>query len=87
MLVQNFNNTIGHPIYYTSQLKNNAQKNYTTIKKEVLAMIYVVKKFCHYLLANTFIFFVGHQALLHQVNKHVVTSWIAKWLLFYDAKA
>jgi hypothetical protein len=25
--------------------------------------------------------------LLQVVNKPVVTSWIAKWLLFYDAKA
>ncbi len=44
-------------------------------------MIYVVKKFCNYFLGNTFIFFVGHQALLHLVNKLGIISWIAKWLL------
>jgi hypothetical protein len=44
-------------------------------------MIYVAKKFCHYFLGNTFIFFVGHQALLHLVYKPIVPNWIAKWLL------
>jgi len=81
MLAQNFNNTIDHPIYYASQLMNNVEKNYTTTKKEVLTMIYVVKKFCHYLLGNTFIFFVGHQTFWHVVNKPIVISWIAKWLV------
>ncbi len=60
MLGQNPDNTIDKPIYYASRLMNNAKKNYTTTKKEALAMIYVVKKFRHYLLRNDFIFFVDH---------------------------
>jgi len=32
----------------------------------------------YYLLGNAFIFFMNHQALLHLVNKPIVTSWIAK---------
>jgi hypothetical protein len=39
---------------------NNAEKNYTTTKKEALAMIYVVNKFRHYLLGNNFVFYVDH---------------------------
>jgi hypothetical protein len=60
---------------------NNVKKNYTTTKKEALTMIYVVKKFKHYLLANSFIFFVDHQALQYLVNKLIITSQIANWLL------
>jgi hypothetical protein len=39
---------------------NSAEKNYKSIKKEALVMIYVMKKFRHYLLGNSFIFFVEH---------------------------
>jgi hypothetical protein len=60
---------------------NNAKKNYTTTKKETLIMIYVIKKFKHYLLGNNFIFFMDHQALLYLVNKPIVTSQIVRWLL------
>jgi hypothetical protein len=53
---------------------NSAKKNYTKIEKEALVMIYVVKKFSHYLLGNNFIFFVDYQALLYIMNKLRVTS-------------
>jgi hypothetical protein len=55
--------------------------NYTTTEKEALAMIYDVKKFKHYLLRNSFIFFMDHQALLYLVNKPIVIGQIARWLL------
>ncbi len=44
-------------------------------------MIYVVKKIKHYLLANHFIFFVDHQALVYMVNRPLISSCIAQWLL------
>ncbi len=69
ILGQNPDNTIDRPIYHASRLMNSAQKNYTTTENEDLTMIYVVKKFKHYLLENSFIFFVVHQALLYLVNK------------------
>ncbi len=39
------------------------EKNYSTTNKEALAMIYVIKKFRHYLLGNNFTLFVNHQTL------------------------
>ncbi len=50
---------------------NNVEKNYTTTKNKALAMIYVVKKFIHYLLGNNFIFFVDHEESLY-LNKLTV---------------
>ena len=44
-------------------------------------MIYAVKKFRHYLLANQFVFFVDHQALLYLVNKPCNTGRIVRWFL------
>ena len=37
------------------------------IEREGLTMIYAVMKFRYYLLANKFVFFVDHQALLYSV--------------------
>jgi len=87
---QNPNNIINKLIYYASRLMNNVEINYATAKKETLAMIYAIKKFQHYLFGNSFIFFVGHQALLYLVTKLVVIGHIVKWLLLlqeFDFKA
>jgi hypothetical protein len=44
-------------------------------------MIYVVKNFRDYLLANHFIFFVDHQVLVYMLNRPFISSRIACWLL------
>ena len=44
-------------------------------------MVYAIKKFKHYLLANKFMFFVDHQALSYLVNKPCLTNCITKWML------
>jgi len=74
MLEQNLDNTIEKPIYYASRLMNSAEKNYTTIEKEALAVIYAVKKFKHHLLGNSFVFYVDHETSFYLVNKPVVTG-------------
>ena len=60
MLAQNPTGKTDQPIAYASRLLSKAEKNYTTIEKEALAMVYAVNKFCHYLLGNRFIFYEGH---------------------------
>ena len=44
-------------------------------------MVYVIKKFRHYLLANKFVFFTNHQSLLYLMNKPCNTSRIVIWFL------
>ena len=44
-------------------------------------MIYAVKKFRHHLLANKFVFFIDHQALLYLVNKPCNKRRILRWFL------
>ena len=60
---------------------NDVERNYTTTEREGLSMVYVVKKFRHYLLANKFMFFVDHQALLYLVNKPCNKGKIVRWFL------
>ncbi len=81
MLSQNPNKTINRPIYYANRLMNNVKMNYITIEKEVLAMIYAMKKLKKNLFRNNFTFLMDHQALLYLVNKPIVIGWIARWLL------
>ena len=69
------------PICYAARQFNNVEKNYITIEREGLGMVYAIKKFCHYLLASKFIFFVDHQALLYLVNKPCSTRRIVHWFL------
>ena len=70
-----------YPIYFASQQFNDAEANYTVTEREALAMVYSVKKFRYYLLANSFKFFVDHQALLYLVNRPCSTGRITRWLL------
>lgn len=69
------------PISYASRQLNMAEKNYTTREREGLTMVYAVKKFCHYLLENKFVFFVDHQSLLYVVNKPCCTGRIVRWFV------
>ena len=76
ILTQPGEKNMDFPISYASRQLNSAEKNYTTTEREGLSMIYAVKKFRHYLLANKFVFFVDHQALMYLVNKPCATGRI-----------
>ena len=81
ILAQPHEGNIDLPICYASRQLNSAEKNYTTTEREGLTMVYAVKKFRHYLLANKFIFFVDHHALLYLVNKPCSTGRIVRWFV------
>ncbi len=81
MLAQNPKDIMDKPIYYANQLMTKVQKNYSTMKKEALMLIYTIKRFHHYLLGNNFMFFVDHQVLTYLVNKPTIIGQMAWWLL------
>ena len=83
ILAQPGEKNMDFPISYASRQLNSAEKNYTTTEREGLSMVYAVKKFRHYLLANQFIFFVDHQDLLYLVrkNKPCATGRIVRWFV------
>src|SRR5271170_6870742 len=81
ILAQPGEHNMDFPISYASRQLNVAKKNYTTTEREGLTMVYSVKKFRHYLLANHFVFFVDHQALLYLVNKPCSTGRIVRWFV------
>ena len=81
ILAQPGRHNMDFPISYASPQLNMAKKNYTTIECEGLMMVYAVKKFYHYLLANKFVFFVDHMALLYLVNKPCSIGRIVRWFV------
>ncbi|RDX94471.1 Retrovirus-related Pol polyprotein, partial [Mucuna pruriens] len=48
---------------------DSAQQNYTTIEKELLAIIFALDKFCAYLLGSRIIVFSDHVALRYLLKK------------------
>ena len=51
-------------IYYSSRTLNEAQENYTTAEKEILAVIYSSDKFRPYIIGSRVIFYTDHAAIL-----------------------
>jgi hypothetical protein len=70
-----------HPVAYASRQLNPAERNYSTTERECLAMVFSVKKFRHYLLANKVVFFVDHMAIKYLVNKPDLSGRLARWVL------
>jgi hypothetical protein len=64
-LAKNLEGKIDQPIMYLSRLFNFVERNYITIEREALAMVYALHKFKHYLLSNMFTFYVDHMALVY----------------------
>lgn len=76
---------IDHPIDFASRKLSKVENNYTTTKREGLAMVYALQKFRHYLLGSHFMF-TDHYALKHLVNKPVLGGNIFIWLLFHECE-
>ena len=75
---------IDHPIAFASRKLSSAERNYTTIEREGLAMVYALQKFRHYLLGSHFKMFTDHSALKYLVNKPVLGGKICKWLILFQ---
>jgi hypothetical protein len=58
-----------HVIYYASKTLNDAQLNYSTIEKELLAVVFALDKFRSYLLGSKIIIYSDHAALKYLFSK------------------
>nr|GFB32915.1 retrovirus-related Pol polyprotein from transposon 17.6 [Tanacetum cinerariifolium] len=57
------------PIHYASKTMNQAEANYTTMEKEMLAVVYAFEKFRSYLIMNKSIVYTDHSALKYLFAK------------------
>nr|CAN67232.1 hypothetical protein VITISV_028396 [Vitis vinifera] len=68
-------------IYYASKTLNEAQRNYTTTEKELLAVVFALDKFCVYLVGSFIIVFTDHSALKYLLTKQDVKARLIRWIL------
>ena len=47
-------------VYYASKTLNAAQRNYSTIEKELMAVVFALDKFHAYLVGSDIIIFIDH---------------------------
>ncbi|KAM1535580.1 hypothetical protein TB1_013771 [Malus domestica] len=70
-----------HVIYYASRTLNDAQLNYSTTEKELLAVVFALDKFRSYLIGTKVIVFTDHAALKYLLTKKEAKPWLIRWIL------
>ena len=72
---------IPHVIYYASKTLNDAQLNYSTTEKELIAVVFALDKFRSYLLGSKIIVYSDHAALKYLLSKKDAKSRLIRWIL------
>ncbi|CAN6583772.1 unnamed protein product [Malus baccata var. baccata] len=70
-----------HIIYYASRTLNDAQVNYSTTEKELLAVVFALDKFHSYLLGTKVIIYTDHAALKYLLMKKEAKPRLIRWML------
>ena len=70
-----------HPIYYASRTLDDAQENYTTTEKELLAVVYAFGKFRSYLVGARVTVYTDHSALKYLFSKKDSKARLIRWVL------
>ena len=68
-------------VYYARKTLNEAQRNFTTTEKELLAVVYALDKFHAYLIGADIIIFTDHSALKNLLTKQNAKARLIRWVL------
>nr|GFC86479.1 reverse transcriptase domain-containing protein [Tanacetum cinerariifolium] len=69
------------PIHYASKTMNQAEANYTTTEKEMLAVVYAFEIFRSYLIMNKNIVYTDHSTLKYLFAKKDAKARLLRWIL------
>nr|GEV73146.1 reverse transcriptase domain-containing protein [Tanacetum cinerariifolium] len=78
------------PIHYASKTMTQAEMNYTTTEKEMLAVVYAFENFRLYIIMNKSIVYTDHSALKYLFTKKDAKARLLRWILLlqeFDFKA
>ena len=70
-----------HAIYYASKVLNEAQLDYATTEKEMLAIVFALEKFRSYLIGSKVTIFTDHAAIKHLLAKTDSKPRLIRWVL------
>ena len=68
-------------IYYASKTFNEAQENYSTTEKEMLAIVFSCEKFRQYILGSHVIVHTDHAAIKYLMSKKEAKPRLIRWVL------
>ena len=68
-------------VYDVSKTLNEAQRNYTTTEKELLAVVYALDKFQAYLVRSDIIILTDHSASKYLLTKQSAKARLIRWVL------
>ena len=72
---------IFHSIYYASKTLVNAQLNYTTTEKELLAVVFAFDKFKAYLVGTKVTVYTDHSTINYLISKKDAKPRLIRWIL------
>ena len=72
-------------IYYASKTFNEAQENYSTTEKEMLAMVFSCEKFMPYILGSHVVIHIDHAAVKYIMAKKDAKPRLIRWVLLLKA--
>ena len=68
-------------IYYASKTFNEAQENYSTTEKVMLALVFSCEKFRPYILGSHVIIHIDHAAIKYLMEKKEANPRLIRWVL------
>ena len=68
-------------IYYARRTFNEAQENYSTTEKEILAIVFACEKFRPYILGSHIIVHTDHAAIKYLMSKKEAKPRLIRWVL------
>ena len=83
VLLQDFGNGYLEPIEFGSRKFITAERNWHASEKELIAVVWALKKWIRYLLPNQFTVFTDHKNLENLFNKDTTKMGkLARWIIF-----
>ena len=73
------------PVCYGSKKLSNAERNYSTIEKECLAIVWGVKRFHLYLYGVRFVLQTDHEPLKYMNSAKFVNGRLMRWAMFLQS--